>query len=112
MSDPGEGMLGRERVRRLLEDVLRRCTADQAEAVLTYARTALTRFADNYIHQNVADATPQLSVRAVFVRSPAIAEKCGTPQPQPISAPINIAIPTERPTKCPIARSANDSAKS
>src|SRR5262245_12918517 len=51
-------------------------------------------------------------VAAAVVRSPAIAEKCGTPQPQPINAPINIAIPTERPTKCPIPRSANDKKKS
>jgi predicted Zn-dependent protease len=68
VSEPGDGLLGRERARRLLDDVLRRCTADQAEAVLTYERAALTRFADNYIHQNVADATPQLYVRAVFGR--------------------------------------------
>src|SRR5213593_629702 len=52
------------------------------------------------------------SVAAAVVKSPAMAEKCGTPQPQPINAPINIAIPTERPTKCPIPRSANDKKKS
>ena len=44
--------------------------------------------------------------------SPAIAEKCGTPQPQPMNAPISIAIPTDRPTKCPMPRSANDKKKS
>src|SRR5260370_32164739 len=30
---------------------------------------------------------------AVVVISPAIAEKCGTPQPQPINVPMSIAIP-------------------
>ena len=39
------------------------------------------------------------SAAAAVVRSPAMAEKCGTPHPQPMNAPISIAIPTERPTK-------------
>ncbi len=52
------------------------------------------------------------SAAAAVVISPAISEKCGTPQPQPITVPINIAIPTERPTKWPIANSANERAKS
>ena len=52
------------------------------------------------------------SVAAAVVISPAIAEKCGTPHPQPISVPMSIAIPTERPTKCPIAKSANEREKS
>ena len=42
----------------------------------------------------------------------ASAEKCGTPQTQPISAPTNIATPTHRPTRWPTANSANDSRKS
>src|SRR5262245_46154425 len=49
---------------------------------------------------------------AAVVTSPEIAEKCGTPQPQPIRAPISNARPTERPTKCPMPRSANDKKKS
>src|SRR5205814_8083225 len=52
------------------------------------------------------------SVAAAVVISPDIAEKCGTPQPQPINAPISIAIPTDKPTKCPIPRRANDKKKS
>src|SRR4029078_12244596 len=51
-------------------------------------------------------------VAAAVVRSPAIAEKCGMPQPHPINAPISIAIPTDKPTKCPIPRRANDKKKS
>lgn len=68
MSDTDLAMLGRDRVRQLLEGALRRSIADHAEATLTYERSALTRFADNYVHQNVADETPQLAVRAVFGR--------------------------------------------
>ncbi len=68
MSETGanhEGMLGRDGARRLLESVLRRSGADATEAVLSYTRSALTRFADNYIHQNVAEESPTLTVRAV-----------------------------------------------
>jgi len=50
----------------LLEGALRRSPAEQTEVVLTYNRSALTRFADSYIHQNVAEETPSLTVRAVF----------------------------------------------
>src|ERR1041384_2401798 len=52
------------------------------------------------------------SVATAVVMSPVIPEKCGPPQPQPIIAPINIAMPTERPTKWPMPRSANDKKKS
>ena len=68
MNGHDEGMLGRERAQRLLEDVLRRASAEGTEAVLSYERGALTRFADSYIHQNVNAVTPQLTVRAVFGR--------------------------------------------
>lgn len=60
------GLLGREGAKRLLEGALRRSEAEQTEVVLTYERAALTRFADSYIHQNVAEETPTLTVRAVF----------------------------------------------
>src|SRR5206468_8525876 len=49
---------------------------------------------------------------AAVVMSPAIAEKCGTPQPQPIKAPMSIAIPTDKPTRWPIPRRAKDKKKS
>lgn len=40
--------------------------ADEAEAVVTSGDSALTRFAGNRIHQNVAEANTQLTVRAVI----------------------------------------------
>src|SRR4029077_12636168 len=52
------------------------------------------------------------SAPAAVVTSCARAEYCRTPQPQPITAPMSIAIPTERPTKCPIASSKKDNEKS
>ncbi|MHB1016593.1 MAG: TldD/PmbA family protein [Coriobacteriia bacterium] len=40
--------------------------ADAAEAVVMAGRSALTRFAGNRIHQNVAETDAQLSIRAVL----------------------------------------------
>ncbi|MHB1135648.1 MAG: TldD/PmbA family protein [Coriobacteriia bacterium] len=40
--------------------------ADAAEAVVVAGRSALTRFAGNRIHQNVAETDAQLSIRAVL----------------------------------------------
>lgn len=41
------------------------CPADQAEAVCTEAAEVVTRFANNVIHQSVADRSRELTVRAV-----------------------------------------------
>ena len=41
-------------------------TADEAEVVVTSGDSALTRFAGNRIHQNVAETNTQLTVRAVI----------------------------------------------
>jgi predicted Zn-dependent protease len=61
-----DGRLGRAAARRLLEDALRRSEADQTEVVLAYEQSGLTRFTDNYVHQNVADGTPTITVRAAY----------------------------------------------
>jgi predicted Zn-dependent protease len=44
----------------------RSCGVDDVEAVITISNEALTRFANNAIHQNVAEQTTQLSVRPVI----------------------------------------------
>lgn len=62
----GTSILERAGARGLLDFVLALATADQTEAVLTCERSALTRFAANAVHQNVADETPTLTVRSVF----------------------------------------------
>jgi predicted Zn-dependent protease len=61
-------MLGETRVRELLELALRKSGADQTEAVLLAEDSYLTRFANSFIHQNVAESNHTLSVRAVFGR--------------------------------------------
>ena len=48
-------MLGQERIRSLLREALRQCPGDgDADIYLTATEQALTRFANNRIHQNVA----------------------------------------------------------
>ena len=94
------------------------------EAAIAEARpliTGLTSLASVQIAATPMVPAPTkrtLWLQVAFARSaiePAtgiIAEKCGTPQPQPISAPTSIAMPTHSPTRCPMPNSANDRKKS
>lgn len=59
-------MLGETKCLELLEAALAACDCDQAEAILYVQDSALTRFADSIIHQNVAEANAMISVRAVL----------------------------------------------
>ncbi len=59
-------MLTRERAQQIFEKVLKYSTAEETEAIITSTSYALTRFANNTIHQNVAEETASLSVRAVI----------------------------------------------
>jgi PmbA protein len=52
-------------VRALLQKVLSHSQAEQTEAVYLGTESALTRFANNGIHQNVAESNHELRVRAV-----------------------------------------------
>src|SRR5579885_373411 len=58
-------MLGRERVQAVLAEAIRRSPAEQTEVVLVAHDTALTRFANSAIHQNVAESNAEVRVRAV-----------------------------------------------
>jgi PmbA protein len=58
-------MLNRERAEDLFKKVLKYSTADETEALMTSTAYALTRFANNTIHQNMAEESLALSVRAV-----------------------------------------------
>ena len=60
-------MLGERHVRTLLEGALHACKgADQAEVLLSTSDEALTRFANNTIHQNVAERNSMIRVRVVI----------------------------------------------
>ncbi len=58
-------MLTRERAKDIFKKVLKYSTADETEAFVTSTSHSLTRFANNSIHQNVAEEGLSLSVRAV-----------------------------------------------
>lgn len=58
-------MLTRQRAQELFAEVTKYSTADETEALMTSNRYALTRFANNNIHQNVTEEGLYLSVRAV-----------------------------------------------
>lgn len=61
-------MLTRQRAEEIFEKVLKYSTADETEALIHSTSHALTRFANNTIHQNVAEEGAAVSVRAVVDR--------------------------------------------
>jgi PmbA protein len=58
-------MLTRQRAQELFAEVTKYSTADETECLITANQYALTRFANNNIHQNVTEDGLYLSVRAV-----------------------------------------------
>lgn len=58
-------ILTRKRAKEVFDKVLKYSTADETEAFLASTLHSLTRFANNCIHQNVAEEGVSLSVRAV-----------------------------------------------
>jgi predicted Zn-dependent protease len=61
-------MLTRQQADSLFDIVLKYSTADETEVMITSSTYALTRFANNSIHQNMAEEGGSLSVRAVADR--------------------------------------------
>ena len=61
-------MLGEKQIREILEQALRASPADETELVLEARDSALTRFANNTIHQNVAEVNTEVAVRVVVGR--------------------------------------------
>jgi predicted Zn-dependent protease len=57
--------LSRQRAEEVFEKILKYSTAEETEAIISSTSFALTRFANNIIHQNVAEQTASFSVRAV-----------------------------------------------
>jgi predicted Zn-dependent protease len=58
-------MLTRQRAEQIFDNVLKYSTASETEAIISSTSYALTRFANNAIHQNVAEQTRSVSVRVV-----------------------------------------------
>ena len=59
-------MLGQEKIREITAKVLSLSQADQTEVLVFSDDSQLTRFANSYIHQNVAERDVQVRVRAVL----------------------------------------------
>ncbi len=67
------GLVGERVARELVEKALYLSTAGETEAVLMTSSEALTRFAYNTIHQNVAEADAELEIRAATGRRVGVA---------------------------------------
>jgi predicted Zn-dependent protease len=61
-------MHGQAKIKKMLRLALSASRADQTEVFITAEDSALTRFANSYIHQNVAQRNGTISVRAIFGR--------------------------------------------
>jgi predicted Zn-dependent protease len=59
-------MIGKREARKIVDFAIRQSRADQIEVSLTNQNQALTRFANNYIHQNVSESDSSISIRVVF----------------------------------------------
>ena len=59
-------LLGEHELQRVARTVLAAVQADQAEVLLYSGTSSLTRFANNYIHQNVEESDTAVHVRAVI----------------------------------------------
>jgi PmbA protein len=59
-------MLTREKAAEIFEKIEKFSTSDEVEAVIYGGKFALTRFANNTIHQNVAEENYSISVRTAF----------------------------------------------
>ena len=59
-------MLTKNRAADIFDRIRKFSTADEVEVLFSGGRFALTRFANNTIHQNVAEENHTVSVRTVF----------------------------------------------
>jgi predicted Zn-dependent protease len=56
-------MIEEKEARKLSDSILMRCKGNQAEVTLIFNVAALTRFANNIIHQNVAESDAEVTLR-------------------------------------------------
>jgi PmbA protein len=61
-------MLAKDRAAEIFERIQKHATADEVEVLFYGGKSALTRFANNTIHQNVAEENYVVSVRTAFGR--------------------------------------------
>ena len=66
VSTGNSGMLTKEQAADIFDRIRRFSSADEVEAIFTGSRFALTRFANNTIHQNVEEENSVVSIRTNF----------------------------------------------
>ncbi|RIK25031.1 MAG: hypothetical protein DCC52_11750 [Chloroflexi bacterium] len=67
-------MLGPEKLKQLADAALAHSKAEQTEILLRATDTALSRFANNAIHQNVFESNVTLRVRVILGKRTGVAE--------------------------------------
>jgi predicted Zn-dependent protease len=66
-------MLGEQKIKQVTDRVLALSEADQTEVMFFGETSSLTRFANNYIHQNVAENNTQVTIRMVIGKKVGVA---------------------------------------
>ncbi len=66
-------MLGEKNIKKITDKILKYSEADQTEVVVSGGDFSLTRFAENYIHQNISYNNCRVSVRVVLGKKIGIA---------------------------------------
>lgn len=66
-------MIGKREAKKIVNYVIKMSKADQVEVSILNHRQALTRFANNNIHQNVSEVNGSISIRVVFGKKLGIA---------------------------------------
>jgi len=64
--DQQKHLLGKERMLEIADKVIKESPGDLTEVLITGGPSRLTRFTENYIHQNVAEVNHSISVRVIF----------------------------------------------
>ncbi len=59
-------MLEQNEIKNIIDKIMSTSKADETEVALGSYRNSLTRFAENYIHQNVSEDNTYLSITAIF----------------------------------------------
>ncbi|MCI0330284.1 MAG: TldD/PmbA family protein [candidate division Zixibacteria bacterium] len=88
-------MTGREKIFSLLEPLLKKSGADQAEAVYVGSNSGLTRYANSIIHQNVAESNSRVYFRVALGKKIGVAST-NTFEKGELSRALNAALEIAR----------------
>lgn len=61
-----KGLLGKERVLELADKIIAASPGEMTEVMIRGGASYLTRFCDNYIHQNVSDSGHNITVKVIY----------------------------------------------